>query len=255
MTGLLKYEQRGVGKPLVLVHGFLSSSKYWLPQKVYFEGMFNTIVPDLPGFGESSGGGVPDTLAEFAERVLQVVDQADVERFALVGNSIGGSVALQLALDYPKRVSKLVLYGTGSSAPKRRFETIEETIDRIGREGLACVRRHIAATWFVEGEKHPFFPLCADAGECVSAEAAVRTLRAVSKWDVTERLGELSVPTLVISGDRDRSTAPEDSYLLWRGIASAQLCIVPNCAHNVHLERPEVFNKIVFDFLAGERVD
>jgi len=86
----------------------------------------------------------------------------------------------------------------------------------------------------------------------VSSEAANGALSAISHWDVRRRLAETKVSTLVICGDGDQSTPPEDSYELWRGIPKAQLCVVPGCAHNVHLEKPTIFNDILSDFLLGE---
>ena len=82
-------------------------------------------------------------------------------------------------------------------------------------------------------------------------ETAIRALRALGTWDVCERLGEVSAPTLVICGDSDRSTAPDQSYRLWEGISHSRLCIAPGCAHNVHLERPELFSSVVLDFLTA----
>ena len=116
---------------------------------------------------------------------------------------------------------------------------------------IASIYFGIVPTWFVAGEAAPYFAMCRDAGRGLSTEAAIRALRAMAEWDVSERLGEVSVPALVICGDRDRSTAPDQSWRLWEGIPDSRLCIVPGCAHNVHLERPELFSDIVLDFLTG----
>ena len=76
-------------------------------------------------------------------------------------------------------------------------------------------------------------------------------MQAPGRWDVRERLGEVSAPTFVIRGDWDRPTAPDQSCRLRDGIQGSRLCIVPGCAHNVHRERQELFSAIVLDFLAG----
>jgi pimeloyl-ACP methyl ester carboxylesterase len=91
--------------------------------------------------------------------------------------------------------------------------------------------------------------MCREAGRGVSAAAAARAMRALAEWDVGERLGEVATPTLVICGDRDRSTSPDQSYRLWEGIPDSRLCVVPGCAHNVHLERGGLFADVVLDFL------
>jgi 2-hydroxy-6-oxonona-2,4-dienedioate hydrolase len=101
----------------------------------------------------------------------------------------------------------------------------------------------------MQGNAAPFAAMCREAGRGATTEAAARALRAVVNWDVSNRLSELQMPVLVICGDQDRSTSPDQSYRLWQAIPNAQLCIVPGCAHNVHLERPEWFSSIVLDFL------
>ena len=82
--------------------------------------------------------------------------------------------------------------------------------------GAARELHHDAA-----GEAAPYLAMCRDAGRGLSTESAIRALRALAEWDVCERLGEVSVPALVICGDRDRSTAPDQSYRLWEGIADS----------------------------------
>ena len=74
-------------------------------------------------------------------------------------------------------------------------------------------------------------------------------MRGMAGWDVRDRLGEVGMPTLVICGDSDRSTHPDCSYELWQGIPNAQLCVLPDCAHNAHLEVSEVFNPLIRRFL------
>lgn len=249
---MLNYRRSGRGKPLLLQHGFLGGAGVWTPTMAHFSSMFDVIAPDLPGFAGSRAEKAPDSIEGFAKSLIALVDELGIETFLLVGNSLGATISLQLALDFPSRVSRLVLYGASPSAPTRRFESIETTIERIGREGLATIAPAIAATWFRDGERHVYYRPCLEAGQGASEEAAITTLKAVSRWDVTGRLGEIKVPTLVLCGDADRSTPPEDSYALWRGISNARLCVVPGCAHIVHLEKTDLFHRIVGDFLSEE---
>ncbi|HVJ23291.1 MAG TPA: alpha/beta hydrolase, partial [Burkholderiales bacterium] len=87
--------------------------------------------------------------------------------------------------------------------------------------------------------------------ERASSEAAITTLGAVAAWQVTERLGEIGAPTLVIGGDRDRSTEPAEQLRLYRGLQRGRLCILPNCAHAAHLEEPELFIRLIKEFLGA----
>ena len=91
--------------------------------------------------------------------------------------------------------------------------------------------------------------MCRDAGRGATTAACVSALGALQDWDVRDRLSELEMPVLVICGDRDRSTAPRHSFELYESITGAELCVVPGTAHNVHLERPDLFASVVLDFL------
>ena len=247
---MLHHHRDGSGPPLVLQHGFLGGSGYWLPQLAAFSRHFDVIAPDLPGFADSGEIDAPDSVAGFAGALLGLLDGLEIERTALLGHSMGSMVALQIALDHPDRVERLVLYGSACTGnlPKR-FEPVEASIARLEKLGVDACADFIVPTWFVAGQAAPFFAMCREAGRGARTEAAILALRALAHWDVCERLEEVSAPTLVICGDRDRSTAPDQSYRLREGIADSRLCIVPGCAHNVHLERPELFSGIVLDFL------
>ena len=238
---------------MVLQHGFLGGSGYWLPQLGGLGRHFDVVAPDLPGFAGSADLPAPGSVPEFAAQLVGLWDRLGLGRLHLIGHSMGGMIALQVALDYPDRIDRLVLYGTACSGSlPERFESVDDSIARIEREGIAKCADFIVPTWFVEGEAAPYFQLCKQAGAGADSASAARSLRALSQWSVCDRLGEVNMPVLVICGDRDRSTAPNHSWRLWRELNRSSLCVVPGCAHNVHLERPELFNAIVLDFLSGE---
>lgn len=251
---MLDYRRGGRGRRVVVLqHGFLGGSGYWLPQMAHFAAFFDTIAPDLPGFAGSAGLPPPDGIEGCADALCALLDQLGVERFALVGHSMGGMVALQLALDCPERIERLVLYGTAAAGLlPDRFETFDESIRRLEQDGVEATAERIAATWFLHGRAAPFYPMCIEAGRGASLQAAIACLRKIPRWDARARLGEIAVPTLIIGGDHDRSIAPHELLQLHRGIKDAQLCVAPACAHNVHLERPDLFNRILGDFLLIE---
>jgi pimeloyl-ACP methyl ester carboxylesterase len=251
-SAMLNFLRKGSGKPVLLVHGFLGGARHWPPVMDALSRRHDLIALDLPGFGASGPMPACRSIAEFAAKAVELMDHLGIRRFALLGHSMGGMIAQQLALDHAGRVEKLVLYGTAPSGKlPGRFETFAESIARIEREGIAGVAERIPATWLRTGSAHPAYPLLREIASGASAEAALAALRAVDKWDVRPRLAELRMPTLVLTGDRDRSTPPDEAFALWRGLPDARLCIAPNCAHAVHLDSPALFNAVLGEFLAG----
>jgi pimeloyl-ACP methyl ester carboxylesterase len=250
---LLHFRRHGKGATLVMQHGFLGGGGYWVPQLGGFGQTFDVIAPDLPGFAGSADRPAQDSIEGMAGAVVALIGGLGVDRFHLLGHSMGGMVAQQIALDHPGRVTKLVLYGTAPLGDlPGRFETLEASIARLETAGVEATADRIVRTWFVDGDAAPYYPLCREAGRGTGAEAAVKALRGVKRWDVRSRLGELKMPTLILCGDRDRSISLDQAYALKEGIASSQLCIAPGSAHNVHLEKPELFSQVVRDFLLAE---
>ncbi len=247
---MLNFRRYGSGPTLVLQHGFVGGGGYFAPLSARLARLFDVICPDLPGFAGSAGQPAEMTAPGLSRSLLALLDALDVERFSLLGHSMGGAVALQTALEHPERIDKLVLYGTGSTGrlPKR-FETVDETLKRIRSDGIRVTAERITATWFVEGARAPLYDFCVAATGSPDESAAMQALENLQSWDVTNRLDELDMPVLVVCGDRDRSYGLEETLAMMRRIAGSQLCVIPNCAHAAHLEAPGIFTDVLITFL------
>ena len=248
---MLTYRRTGEGKPLVILHSFVGGSGAYVPTMNHFRRHYDVVAADLPGFAGSAGEPLPDSIEGFGAAVLDLLDGLGIGRFHLMGHSLGGNIGLQMTLDVPDRIEHCVLYGSVACAEfPHRFETLEDTFARIEAEGIAATRERLVKSWFLDGERNPYYPMCRAAGEGVGAEAAVATLKMTQRWDVRERLRDIKVPVMLIGGDLDRNVGPQDLFDQWRAIEGARLAIVPGCAHNVHLEKPELFHRMVEDFLS-----
>ena len=248
--GQLIFERTGSGFPLVLVHGYLAGAGIWREQFEFFQNRFDVLAPNLPGFGDSAHLTAPDTISEFAGQVLDGLRAQGVERFHLLGHSMGGMIVQAMAAYAPARIASLVCYGTGPvGALPDRFETIEASRQRLEAEGIEKTTRRIAATWFLQGDKADGYEACVALGLQASMQAALASLSAWETWDGRPELEAIEADTLVLWGDRDRSYGWQQPEALWRGIANSSLAVVPGCAHNVHMEKPNLFNSIVADFL------
>jgi len=246
----LSFTRAGAGPALVLVHGYLGGSAMWAEQIAHFSPFRDVICPDLAGFGDSASLSAPESIEGHARNVLNLLDKLDVEKFDLLGHSMGGMIVQEMIRLAPGRVGRLVLYGTGPQGVlPGRFETIDESRARILQDGIVETASRIAATWFLHGTRAKAFPLCLTLGRQASLQAALASLKAWQDWDGRDNLPLIRCPTLVLWGSHDRSYGWSQPEALWHGIKGADLAVVPNCAHNVHLEKPSIFNALLADFL------
>jgi 2-hydroxy-6-oxonona-2,4-dienedioate hydrolase len=235
---------------LVFVHGYLGGSLQWRAQVADFSEHFNVITPDLPGYGLNNTLKSPETIAGYAAYVLDELDKQGIDRFYLLGHSMGGMIVQEIIALAPERVNKLILYGTGPlGVMPGRFESIDVSKQRLIDEGVESSARRISAKWFVDGADSSVYPGCADIAVLASYQAAVAGLSAMSSWSGKTALSKIRVPTLVLWGDRDQSYLWAQPEALWKNIPSASLSVVPGCSHAVHLEKPALFNAILRDFL------
>lgn len=248
--GGLTYLRRGEGFPLVLLHGYLGGAALWTDQLASFSEKFDVIVPELSGYGGSYAQPSLDSIEGYADQVLTFLRHIGVSRFHLVGHSMGGMIAQQMAAMAPDRIDRLICYGTGPcGVMPDRFETIDASRGRVRSDGANATAQRIAATWFTQGERATGFPICVTLGEKVSTNTALAGLTAMETWDGRRLLGHITQPTLVIWGDCDRSYGWSQPEALWRGIKGSNLGVLPGCGHNAHMEQPDIFNAIVERFL------
>ena len=237
-------------KSLVFVHGYFGGSPQWAEQVELFSEHYNVVTPDLPGFGKRPEMVSPETISGFANCILDELAQQGIDHFHLVGHSMGGMIAQEMTALAPRRVDKLVLYGTGPvGIMPGRFETIEESRIGVVENGVAATGRRIAATWFQQGEEADGYPLCVDIALQATEQAALAGLTAMEDWSGVPALPQIKSPTLVLWGDGDRAYLWEQPERLWREITNANLAVIPGCSHAVHLEKPALFNAMLQDFL------
>lgn len=249
MSGL-PYLRAGSGPVLVLVHGYLGGSAQWKNEIAHFSTRFDVIAPDLPGFGAAADMSGCDTIAEMAEAVYGLIADLGVTEFNLLGHSMGGMIAQQMAADHPDSVQKLVLYGTGPlGLMPDRFEPLEASRERLNADGVARTIERIGATWFKAGSQAESLPKLVEIGARANPQAALAALSAMAGWDGRQALPGMPMPTLIVWGDSDRSYRWPQVQSLWTGIPDVRLAVVPGTSHALHLEKPELFLALVSDFL------
>jgi|TARA_B110000259_G_C13998785_1_gene395480 pimeloyl-ACP methyl ester carboxylesterase len=240
----------GNGVPFVMVHGFLGSSEMWTLQKQFFKRDYRVITPALPGFGESSKIQSKDSIIKMAKLITKQLKKKNIYKYNLMGHSMGGMIAQEIAKIEGDKIAKLICYGTGSIGDiPGRFETIDASRDKLKKSGIKLMANRIAKTWFIEGEKAKYFYICDNANKVVSEETADNALIAMKNWRGLENLKNIKSKTLIIWGDQDKAYNFEQVKTLHQNIPNSELAIIKDCSHNVHLEKPMNFNRIIKNFL------
>jgi pimeloyl-ACP methyl ester carboxylesterase len=247
------HRRAGAGTPLILVHGFLGGSAQWEAQIEKFSATHDVIAPDLPGFGDAAKLPGRIGIEGLADYVIELLDSLGISSFALLGHSMGGMIVQTIAAKIPYRVEKLILYGTGPlGMMPNRFETIEESRRRLLADGIAKTIRRVGATWVLDSETaagKSHVDQLARIGDQASKEAALMAYDGMESWDGRAHLEYLSMPTLIVWGDTDRSYRWPQIEEMWTKIPDAKLAVIPGTSHAAHLEKPGLFNSLLDDFL------
>jgi 3-oxoadipate enol-lactonase len=252
----LYYEVHGEGEPLLCVMGLSADTLAWMLQVPAFSAGYRTIVFDNRDAGRSSMADGPYEIADMARDALALADALELDSFHLLGVSMGGAIAQEIALAAPERVRTLTLavtFPAGGAWARKLSEVWAERVQRISREAHVdelmllnfseeFFENEQGAAW-VRGmmlqNPHPQPP-----------EAFIRQLEACGRHDARERLKTLNVPTHVIGGEYDILVPVWKSREIAELIPGAQLTVVPASPHGANLERAEEFNSTVLDFIA-----
>jgi pimeloyl-ACP methyl ester carboxylesterase len=232
------------GQLLVMLHGAGGAATLWRSQLEHFEGEHSAVALDFPGHGRSSGvDGLP-TVADYTDVLVAFVQRVGLRPFVTIGRSLGGAVALTLALEHPELVRGLVVVATGA-----RFEIADSVLESTrevvsGRRGQQFTTEAFSPTTGPEIMRRAWV-------EQVKTDPRVlhTDLLACRSFDVRRRLREIQVPTLVVAGADDRVMPVAAAEDLAAAIRGAELAVVPDAGQMVALEQAEKFNRLVEDFL------
>jgi pimeloyl-ACP methyl ester carboxylesterase len=262
----LYYEVSGDGPPLLLVMGLATPAVGWTNQLPAFRERYRTIAFDNRGCGRSGSPHGTWNIADMAEDALALLDRLSIARAHVVGISMGGMIAQELALSHPGRVGALVLASTYAHAGDdvrevaSRGRAIFGAADGNGRGGAAGGNAFAALRFLMETSFSPgfierdglrLFQLFTEGmPNGLDARGLEAQGNAALAFDSRARLGSLASPTLVLTGDEDRFIPPSRSEELARLIRGARLVKIPGGSHAVNFEQPERWNALVLAFLA-----
>lgn len=236
-------------KTIVLIHGYLSSHEHFKFQiEELIKNDFCVYCIDMPGHGLNKEILLSD-MGSFAQEMIKTINFLKLENFSLLGHSMGGMLAIEIAVTISNQIDKLICYGTAASGNfENRFETIEESKNRV-KNDYPSFKKMAHAKWFYTGEHDKYFNLSFDSGKGISIESALNSLDVMKSFSAKKRISNIKNKTLIIYGDSDKTYGMNDILFLKDNIANSQLCVLPACGHSPHLEKTELFNKILIDFL------
>jgi pimeloyl-ACP methyl ester carboxylesterase len=246
----------GAGTPLVLLHAFPLDGRMWAPQVEALAGSYQVVVPDLRGFGAARDQAVEEAGMDLlADDLARLLDDRGLDRVVLGGLSMGGYVALAFMRRHADRVSGLVLLGTKATADGDQARDARLAMaERVLAEGNGFVPEAMLPRLLGETSRESRPELVERVTALIleqSPEAIAGAQRGMAARAATsDVLASIKVPTLVVTGEEDAVTGPEVGRDLAAGIPGARFLLVEQAGHLSNLERPEVVNEALLDFLA-----
>jgi len=247
----LHYEATGQGQPLVFLNGLGMSVPDWAEQAAYFSQDYRVITFDFRGQGASDKAPSPYSISLFCDDTARLLRSIDAWPAHLVGLSMGGMVAFQMAVSHPELVRSMVIVNSGPELILRTWRLRSEFLKRrliVRVLGMRKMAEILASRLFPE-KNQEFL-----RGEMIKRWAQndknsyYNSLRALPGWSVSKYLSGIDCPTLVISGDQDYTPVSyKQSYV--SKMPRAELAVISGSRHATPMDQPEKFNEVVADFL------
>lgn len=253
---MLAYETHGApGRPWAILSGALATDRrLWRGQVEALAGSHRVLIYEHPGHGESR---VPEGSADWhvrdlAKDVVALMDALSIEKAAWIGLSLGGSVGMQLALDYPHRVSALAFCCARADAPGPYVQLWKNRSARVAARGMTGVAEETLQRWFATpaDEQPPHvLALARQMIEATDPAGYTGCAGALSRLDMRERLQELSLPVLFVAGGSDQAIPPQVLRELHERVPDSHLVELAGAGHLLNLDSPAAFNECLTRFL------
>jgi pimeloyl-ACP methyl ester carboxylesterase len=240
------------GPSVLFLHGLGSSSVDWQLQVPVFAARGRVITVDLRGHGRSPAARGPLRVEGMAAEVAGLLDDLGEAPLHVVGLSLGGCVGLALALDDAERVRSLTLVNTFARLRPAGVRGAWRLATRLGLLATAPMPRvaaHVARGLFPKPEQQPYYAEAVMRLSRNARGAYFAAMRAVARFDVLGRLGEVRCPTLILAGDRDQTVPRTAALALQRGIAGSTLRVIADSGHATPYDQAEGFNRVVLEFV------
>ncbi len=250
----LYYETYGAGSTLLFIHGLGSSAYDWKAQIDYFSAQYKVIVLDLRGHGQSDKAAGLYSIPLFAEDVASLIKNLSLKEVDIVGISLGGMVAMQLAVNYPQLVKKMVIVNSFSEFPQNTFKERFQIFLRffiVKVMGMRKMGKVLAVKLFPKPEHEQIREDMAIRWAKNDIKTYLKSMKAILNCNITNKLKEISCPTLIIGAEFDYTPVSKKELMTSR-IKNAELVIIKDSRHGTPLDQTEKFNTTVEAFLVEQ---
>jgi pimeloyl-ACP methyl ester carboxylesterase len=250
--GIVHYEVYGRGRPVILLHGWLGSWGLWQETMAILGKTYRTYALDFWGFGESGKKRDSYAVQDFVSLVDQFMEHLGIEQAPLVGHSMGGTVSLSVAIQYPQRVRKVVVVGSpivGSS--------LSLLLKLFGRRPVAYLIFHnlwglrlgfrLLSPFYTRDPRWPDM-MARDLSD-TTLESFLLSIASLRETDLRPQLSQIKIPAMGIFGNKDIVVNPEQWKPMLAGIPHSRIERFPQAGHFPMLDEPQRFQEILRDFL------
>lgn len=253
----LYYEVHGRGVPLLLIAGLGSDVSSWLCVLKRLSSRFRVIVFDNRGCGRSSASHKKYSVSKLAEDAIKLLDHLKIERAHVLGHSMGGYIAQELAINHPRRVNKLILVSTAQVSSKKNNVLFNDLYCQLEKEGYSkeWFRRWVFLLFSNKLSKDKsfrdmFINNSMGYPYLQKLEGFKRQIEAIASFDTRKKIGTIKAKTLVIEGEHDILITPKESKTLAKRIPNSTFKLLNGAAHCMHIENPKLFTSTILRFLS-----
>jgi len=250
------WDEQGEGEPVLLIMGLGYPSDMWYRTRPLLAARYRTIALDNRGVGRSDVPPGPYPIALMASDAAGVLDAGGIESAHVFGVSMGGMIAQEFALQYPKRVRSLILACTAAGGPHAVRAEPEVVQLLMSRSELSPEESAEATVPFIYDSSTSRPRIDEDVAMRKDwfprPEAYVAQLQGILSWEAYSRLSQISVPTLVIHGESDRLVPAGNGKLIAERIPGARLVLLPHASHLFTTDQPEAAHHAILEFLAAQ---
>lgn len=250
----LYYELSGNerGKTVVFVNGLLADTSSWAQHIPFFEGTYRLVTYDARGQGRSDKPPGPYPIELHARDLTALLDDhLGIPRASFVGLSNGGAALLRLAVERPDLVERLVVadgYSHVDNILEAKLDAWARAAEISSDLRFAVAVPYVWSNKFL-GENKELFAAFRDKASVFPKEAALSLIEGAKDHDVSDRLKEVSAPTLIAVGEDDLLTPVRHAEEMHRAISGSRLLVIPNAGHAAPIEQPDLFSRAVIEFL------